>query len=504
MVSDIKTRSLLRNPLGAIGGALFAAGLLLFFVLLLIDLTGGAAANPYRSLVTFVIAPMITVLGFVLFMVSTWIQVRRARKKGERFRFNLTFDTTDPHYVRNIGIFMIVLLVLTILVIYSGTRAYQATDSVNFCGETCHEVMSPQFTTYQNSAHAKVPCVECHIGPGATFFVKAKIDGIRQLYATAANTFSRPIQTPVHNLRPAQETCEECHWPKQFYGEKMLTNTYYRTDEENSPWTIKMLVKIGGGNPRTGKLEGIHWHMLGPKIQYVANDEKRNEISWVRVITKENDTLIYTSPDLDQPDFENPLTDIRTFDCMDCHNRPSHNFGAPAKLLNLALSTRRISPTIPSIREEGLNLLIANYSTKSEADDSITAKLVEYYDDNYPEFANENRQLIIDAVKELLKIYDQNFFPEMKTDYRERQNNLTHFVNDGCFRCHDGEMKNQYGETLSRECNTCHLIVAQGPSENVEDLEHNLVGVEFHHPEDIDGAWKEMLCTECHTPESGY
>ena len=505
MVPEMKKKSLLRHPLGGIGAALFVAGLLLFFVLLLIDLTGGASENPYRSLVTFVIAPMFAVFGFGLFMIAVWIQVKKAKAKGEKFSFNLSFDTTDPHYMRNIGIFLGISAVLVILVIYSGTRAYEATDSVNFCGETCHEVMSPQFITYQNSAHARVPCVECHIGPGASFYVKAKIDGMRQLYAMAANSYSRPIQTPVHNLRPAQETCEGCHWPQQFYGEKMVTHTYYKTDEDNTPWTIKMLVKIGGGNPRTGKLEGIHWHMLGSKVEYVANDVKRHEIDWVRITNNETgDTLIYTDPDGTQPDFDNPLTEIRKFDCMDCHNRPSHMFNPPAKLLNLAISTRRISPELKSIREFGLELLNAEYKTKPEAIDSITTRMVSYYEENYPEIAKEKRPLIVDAIKVLVQIYEQNFFPEMKTDYRDRENNLSHFTNDGCFRCHDGVMENQYGKKLSNECTTCHLIVAQGPSEDVDQLENNLSGVAFTHPEDIDGAWAEMNCTECHTPESGY
>lgn len=503
-MENTKDRSVLRHPLGAVGGAILIAGSLLFFILLLIDITGGASENPYRSLVTFVIAPVVTLIGFTLFLISIWIQVKKARKKGEKFQFSLTFNANDPHYFRNVGIFLSIVGVLVVLIIYSGTRAYEATDSIAFCGETCHEVMSPQFVTYHNSAHARVPCVECHIGPGASFYVKSKIDGIRQLFATAMNTFERPIQTPVYSLRPAQETCEGCHWPQQFYGEKMVTHTYYQTDEDNSPWTIKMLVKIGGGNPRTGKLEGIHWHMLGSSVEYVATDPKRENIDWVRVIHPNNDTIIYHDPDNEPINLDDPDIEIRTFDCMDCHNRPSHSFEPPAKSLNLALSTRRISPELKSIREKGLELLNGAYLTKDEARDSITSKLVAFYEKEYPEIASEKREDIIQAVKALYTIYEQNFFPEMKTDYRVRENNLSHFVNDGCFRCHDGIMKNQYGVVLSSECSTCHLIVAQGPSENVDELENNLAGLYFQHPEDIDGVWEEMKCTECHTPESGY
>jgi len=473
-------------------------------ILILIDLSSDVE-NPYRSLVTFIAAPAVILLGFALFLIAIWLQVRAARRRGEKVRFNLSIDPTDPSYMRNLWLFLGFSAVLIFVVAYSGTRAYDATDSVGFCGETCHVVMEPQNVTYHNSPHARVPCVECHIGPGASFWVKAKFDGIRQVFATTFNTFSRPIETPVENLRPAQETCEECHWPRQFYGERLVTHTYYRTDEENSPWTINLLVKIGGGNPRTGKLEGIHWHMLGANtVEYLALDRKRQEIPWVRLVNSEGDTIVYVDPDADIPDLNDPATEIRRFDCMDCHNRPSHSFLPPAKALNLALSTRKISPELPYVREVGLSLLNDEYDSRQEALAAISRGLFEYYQENYPELHKEKKDEIDQATRSLLTIYNQNFFPEMKTDYRARENNLSHFVNDGCFRCHDGVKENEEGETLSSACTSCHLIVAQGPSEKLSEVASDISGLEFQHPEDIDEAWKEMKCTECHTPESGY
>ncbi|TET94913.1 MAG: cytochrome C [Candidatus Zixiibacteriota bacterium] len=504
MVKPTKKRTLFRHPLAALGGALLLAGGFLFLILILIDLSSDVE-NPYRSLVTFVAAPAVILLGFALFLIAIWLQVRAARRRGEKVRFNLSIDPTDPSYMRNLWLFLGFSAVLIFVVAYSGTRAYDATDSVGFCGETCHVIMEPQNVTYHNSPHARVPCVECHIGPGASFWVKAKFDGIRQVFATIFNTFSRPIETPVVNLRPAQETCEECHWPRQFYGEKLVTHTYYRTDEENSPWTINLLVKIGGGNPRTGKLEGIHWHMLDANtVEYLALDRKRQEIPWVRLVNSDGDTIVYVDPDADIPDLNDPATEIRRFDCMDCHNRPSHSFLPPAKALNLALSTRNISPGLPYVREVGLSLLNDEYDSKQEALAAISQGLFEYYQENYPELLEAKKDEIDQATRSLLTIYNQNFFPEMKTDYRARENNLSHFVNDGCFRCHDGVKENEEGGTLSSACTSCHLIVAQGPSEKLSEIASDISGLEFQHPEDIDEAWKEMKCTECHTPESGY
>lgn len=500
----IRKRTLFRHPLAAVGGALASAGGFLFIILLVFDLTVGSD-NPYRSLVTFVIAPAIALLGALLFLIAVGIQIRAARKRGEQVRFNLSIDPTDPAYMRNLWVFLGLTAALVLVLAYSGYRAYDATDSNAFCGKTCHEVMEPQFVTYQNSPHARVHCVDCHIGPGASFYVKSKFDGIRQLWATALNTYSRPIETPVKNLRPAQETCEGCHWPQQFWGEKLAARTYYKTDSANSPWTINLLLKVGGGNPRTGKQEGIHWHMLAAnKVEYVATDEKRQVIPWIRVTNHDGTQEIFKNSLLEQPNLDDPLTEIRTFDCMDCHNRPSHTFLAPATALNLAISTRKISPDLPYVRQMALDLLNATYSDRREAWQKISDGFKAYYMENYPDLATSRSATIDSSAEALLAIYRDNFFPEMQTDYRARENNLSHFVNDGCFRCHDPNMQNEQGETLSNDCATCHVIVAQGPSEHVGDLENNIAGLEFKHPEDIDDAWKEAKCTECHTPDSGY
>jgi hypothetical protein len=496
-------RSLFRHPLAAIGGALVLSGAFLFVILFLMDITSHSE-NPYSSLVTFIFVPAIITTGAVLFLWSIRIQVKAARKAGEKVHFNLYIDPTDSRYMRNLWFFLGLVAVLVTLVSYSGYRAYESTDSVTFCGKTCHTVMEPQYVTYMNSPHARVPCVECHIGPGASFYVRSKVDGTRQLIRTAMNTYERPIQTPVKSLRPAQQTCEGCHWPQQFWGDKYVTKTYYKTDSVNSPWTVSLLVKVGGGNPRTGKLEGIHWHMLGAnKVEYIATDPKRQEIPWVRLTKGDGSVVVYKDPDVPAPDLNDPKTEIRQFDCMDCHNRPSHKFLAPATALNLALSTRNISPSLPFIRQEGLDLLNAAYTTRDQAEKAISSGMAEYYEKNYPTVAAQSGAEIKQAVATLQRIYRENFFPEMKTDYRVRENNLSHFVNDGCFRCHDRKKVNEKGEEISSVCTTCHLIVAQGASEKQTDLASNISGLEFEHPGGGDD-WKENKCTSCHSPESGY
>jgi hypothetical protein len=502
-------RSPFRRPLAAIGAAIVAAGAFAFVVLVAIDFTTGRE-NPYRSLVTFIVLPLFISLGVIVFLVSLQGQRRRARQRGEKVRFLLRVTPSDPRFMRTLWLFLGVTVLLVGVLAYSGFKAFEATDTVAFCGETCHEVMGPQNVTYANSPHARVPCAECHIGPGGSFWVRAKIDGIRQVWHTVFNTYDRPIETPVENLRPAQETCEECHWPQQFFGDKLVTRHYYRTDELNSPWTVTLRLKVGGGNPATGALEGIHWHMLSEQItEYIATDLKRSEIPWVRVSNPDGEVVaLYTDPDVDLPQGDEALEEagyeIRTFDCMDCHNRPSHVFQPPAVAMNLEISKGNIAKDLPFIRRVGLELLNADYRTTEEANAAITAGLWDFYNREYPDVAGTRSADIEAAADELLNIYNLNFFPEMETDYRDRENHLSHFVNQGCFRCHFSDLETADGLEISATCETCHDVVAQGPSDDVEDLTQNINGLEFVHPVSIGEVWKTIQCTQCHTPASGY
>lgn len=498
---------LLHHPLAAIGTALAVFGSLLFFFFFILEFATDAK-NPYSSLLNFVVAPSVVGLGVALVLVSLWLEFRAFRRRGEQITVKLNFDPSSPGYWRALYGGLAVFVAILVLVGYTGVKAYDALESVEFCGATCHSVMGPEYVAHKNSPHARVLCVDCHVGPGFEYWIKSKVAGMRQLYAVATDSYERPIPTPVHSLRPAQETCETCHWPRQFYGGKFVTHTYYKTDEKNSPWTVDLLVKIGGGNPRTGKLEGIHWHMLeGNTIDYIATDKKRQQIPWVRVTRGNGDVAIYTQEIAGGgkiPDPEDPNVEVRRLDCMDCHNRPTHQFLPPAKAVNLAMSQGRISPELPYVRKKGVELLMAEYDNREQAAERIPVALTAYYQKHYPEVAEKKAGDIDRAGRTLVALYRDNFFPEMKTDYRTDFNNLGHFTNLGCFRCHNGNMVNDKGVRLEKNCTNCHLIVTQGPSANLDDLQRDIRGLPFEHPVPIGGAWKQLLCTTCHTHASGY
>jgi hypothetical protein len=174
-----------------------------------------------------------------------------------------------------------------------------------------------------------VACVDCHIGPGAGWFVRSKVSGLRQVFAVTFHMYPRPIPSPVQNLRPAQATCEQCHWPQRFTGDKFLVNTSYKDDEKNTPQTDVFLMKVGG---RTWQGSvGIHGHHLadGVRIRYISTDADRQTIPVVDYTDDHGKTTEFVSTDTKPTKEQLEKGDHRVMDCVDCHNRPTHTFDLP-------------------------------------------------------------------------------------------------------------------------------------------------------------------------------
>ncbi len=483
--------SLTRNILSLIGIIMAAFGFVVGITLIVIDMQTHFE-NPYTGIFTYMVVPAILVGGLLLILIGAIFEhKRRLKGLGEPSRMPV-INLNEAQQFRRFAMVVVVTLLFISISVVGGYRAYHFTESVEFCGKTCHSVMKPEYTAYQNSPHANAGCTKCHIGPGADFFVKAKINGLYQVYSTMFDKYSRPIPTPVHNLRPAKETCYECHWPEKFFGATEMKRTYFRADEENSPWTIQMLLKVGGGNPDQIHPEGIHWHVTGGnKIEYIAADEQRLEIPWVRMTDEDGNVSIFQSEDESKqltPE-EIATAEIRTMDCIDCHNRPTHQYHSPERMLNDALASGRLDPALPEIKYNGIEALTGDYATEDEALESIREQLQEAYPDGGPQ--------VEQAIATVQDLFAKNIFPEMKVSWEQYPDHIGHMITPGCFRCHNGDHVNEQGRVISRDCNSCHTIIAQGPGREVSSVHSG--GLEFQHPEDIGEEWKESRCDDCHT-----
>jgi hypothetical protein len=492
--------SLLYNRLSYAGGTLAAIMFVIITLMLFINWMGGGK-SPYYGLLTFLILPPFMILGVALIPIGVWWERRRWLRSGKKTE--TLFPVIDLNVRRQryyLGLFNTILFALVLLAAVGSYNAFHYMETTTFCGTLCHTIMEPEYRAYLQSPHARVQCVNCHVGSGADWYVKSKLSGLYQVYATLLDIYPRPIPTPIKNLRPAQETCEQCHWPAAFFGGKQRKNDHFLSDATNSPWSVDMLIKIGGGSTGTAPTTGIHYHMnIGNKIEYLARDPKLQDIPWVRATSyKTGESHVYQ-------DMESPLTQAeidslpkRTMDCMDCHNRPTHIYRSPVRSVNLALETGGISPQFPGVKQKAVELLTAEYTTREQALTDIQSQMQKSYKDQINPAGPTDQAALDHAVKTLQEIYSNNFFPQMKVRWDVYTDNIGHINFKGCYRCHDGKHQSEEGKPVTHDCSACHAILAQGPPGSIKIATDFSAGLSFEHPVDIGEAWKETGCFECH------
>ena len=490
------SQKLIRNPISLIGLALAAVALVNIILLILIDVLA-SHPSPYIGILAYMVAPGFLVVGLILIPVGMVIERRRRLHAVGAPPHFAKLDLNNPAQRSTVAFVLSFVVIFALVSAVGSYKAYEFTDSVDFCGQLCHTVMHPEFVAYQASPHARVACVDCHVGSGAGWYVKSKLSGIRQVYYNARGTYPRPIPTPVHNLRPAADTCEQCHWPKKFWGAQLKTFTHYGSDEQNTPRVIRMLIKTGGGDPSLGQAgEGIHWHMnINNKVTYFATDEQRQVIPWVRMEDQSGKVTEYVVKDGAPTPAQIDKADKRRMDCIDCHSRPSHAYIPPDLSVDRAISGRSIDSTLPFIKQQGVEVLTADYKTSEEAQQAIAQKIPKFYQDKYPQIASSKADSIKGAVVELQRIYDTTFFPYMKVNWKTHPNNIGHFYYPGCFRCHDGNHVSKDGKVISKDCNSCHTVLEQQESGTQIAA---LPTQPFKHPVDI-GDLAGVNCSDCHS-----
>lgn len=443
---------LANNRISLVGVVLVTTGGILWIFLLPATFRTHSQ-DPYAGILQFLALPAIFFSGLALIPVGIW----RVKRKGKLPEVFPPLELANPRFRRLlafIGAATAANLVIGSTLLY-GAVSYM--ESVPFCGQTCHTVMKPEFTAYQHSPHARVACVECHIGPGANWFVKSKISGSWQVVSVTFNLYPRPIPTPIENLRPARETCEVCHWPQKYGGDRVRVINSYADDEKVTRTQTVLLMHIGGGNG----YEGIHGAHMGPGviIRYAHADKERQKIPWVEYTGKDGKTYVFKSEDHNEDGPGN--LPVRVMDCMDCHNRPSHSFETPEKAVNRALDEGLIDRTLPYAKKTALDGIQQNYATTADSEREIPARFVAFYEKNYPEIFASRRHDVERSARGALAVFSRNVFPEMRVNWKTYVNNIGHMDFDGCFRCHDERSSKPEGRTITQDCDTCHKTLAQ-------------------------------------------
>ena len=441
-----------RHPVALLGAVITTLMAVLFIVLLALDLLG-YVSNPYFGLLLFVAVPAALVIGLLLIPLGIRLSTRRSR--GTPAAPPQDWPVLDFRIPRQRQLFALVAVLTVVNLVLVSMASYGAVhymETASFCGQVCHTTMEPQYVGHRTWPHARVACVDCHVGPGAGALVESKLAGTRQLWQVTVGSVPKPVPSPVHTMRPARYTCEQCHWPEKFHGDKVKVFTEFASDEANTETTSPITLFVGGGSSERGIGTGIHWHMnLDNQIEYIATDEKREVIPWVRLTTRDGQVREYTAPGTTQEELAGG--ERRRMDCIDCHNRPAHTFHAtPERAVDAAIVEGRIPRELPFIRQAAVAAVSEEYPERQAALQAIAARLREHVE-QYPE---ANRALVNRAIAGVQDVWSNNVFPAMNVTWGTYPNHLGHVDSPGCFRCHDDEHAASDGSLIRQDCELCH------------------------------------------------
>jgi hypothetical protein len=483
-----------RNPISYLGWIVSLVISVILVVLIASDFLFHKK-SPYNSLVTYMVLPMLLAGGVILIWIGILVEWHRRHKRAPDEYLSLPVIDFNKRWQRKRVVIGAVLVALLFGFSAIGTyRAYNFTESAVFCGQLCHVVMKPEYEAYKFSPHARVRCTECHIGAGANWYVKSKLSGLYQVWATLTHSYHTPIRTPLENLRPARETCEECHWPEKFSGNMEKEIWHFSPDQANTPTRYNLLLKIGGGTPESGLGRGIHWH-INPTVtvRYWARDNARLDIPWVEVSVGNEPPRVYRSADCPEPLPEG--AEIRLMDCIDCHNRPSHIFRSPRQLIDASLATGVLDSSLPYLKRYATQLLEQQYPDTQTALETI-ADVMEAKNEGWMQ-GPRGTELVNRNIEWLQTVYMRNFFPEQGVDWRQYPDHRGHFEFPGCYRCHDEEHRSADGEVISNDCELCHEFLDQAEGEQAFGP-LTYTGGPFRHPRNLGEIWRNHNCTDCH------
>ncbi len=358
--------------------------------------------------------------------------------------------------------------VLTLIVISGGVWGWDYTNSNTFCGTVCH-TMPPQYASYLVSPHARVTCVECHLGRE---FVGNAFLGKLQDYKHGVNMLFTNYKYPIvaEDMIPSRAACETCHNPDAFSNNLFREVKHYANDTNNTATSIYLTLKIGGKLPSQGQGTGSHWH-VATKVLYYAADPLDQDIPYIRAYKADGTYTEYTDLSANFDPKSIPENKLKEMDCITCHNRVSHLSQQPDEAVNQAMAQGVIDPGIPDIHRKSVEVLTAQYSGQQAALNGIAA-LEDYYKTSYAPYYSANLAKIQKAITTLQEIFNRSVFYDQKFDWNSHPNNLGHLDFPGCFRCHDGKHLDAKQAAIRLECNLCHSIpVVAGPTDFVAKLE---------------------------------
>jgi len=406
----------------------------------------------------------------------------------------------DPAQRQRVPFVLLGALLATLL--FAGiVYGWEYTSQPAFCGTTCH-TMPPEYSAYQQSAHARVDCVTCHVSKGVNTAVMEKVTDLRHIILYTFKSYETPIV--IKSLRPAREACEHCHWPERFYSDRVNKVIHFAADDKSTELNTYLIMKTGGGSERTGKGYGIHWHVEND-VEFVATDEFNQVIPWVRATFPDGRVVEYFDDSSKLSKAEVAQLEKHRMECVDCHNRAAHYIKSPEALVDAALAANQMDRSLPEIKRKAVEALTTPVETRGRAIDGLD----EYYRTKYADVYAQKKQAVSAAVQLLHQLDSETSFPALQETWKTYPNNVGHKDFPGCFRCHDGKHIAQTSDvsperqSIRLQCNLCHtipetVVAGQSPKftaivPQTEPAYHERSDWMARHPKQVDAT-----CSACH------
>ena len=340
----------------------------------------------------------------------------------------------------------------------AGIAGWEYTNSDQFCESTCHAVHPEEIESHKTAAHARVHCVECHMGRNSTLkLIAMKPTHFKELWGMIVG-YERPLH--ASGMRPAREACEACHYPQTEHHDSISVNKRYGTDPKSSEIEYRLTLHTSADAPRDvpWKVSGIHWHIAND-VQYKSPDVQGREIPWVQVTRPDGTKIVYTDAESKLSKEDLAKLEPRRMECFNCHNAVGHPFPNPADRVDAAIAAGKIDRELPSVKARAVDLIAAvgDLSGPMEQRSKAIDKLIAENAAKSPVAANLKEK---DAQfqKVMREILLSSTFDEKGVTWKSFPNHAQHKDFPGCFRCHNGKHLNDKGEAIRLQCTLCHNL----------------------------------------------
>ena len=338
----------------------------------------------------------------------------------------------------------------------AGIAGWEYSNSNAFCATMCHDVHPEEIAAHKLGAHARVNCVECHMGRTSTLHLMAlKPTHAKELWGMIVG-YERPIASST--LRPSREACESCHYPTTEHHDSVAVNVHFATDPPSTQSRTTIMLHTGMQAIRQGYTKGIHWHIQN-EVRFVSPDPQRRDIPWVELTKADGTKVAYTDAETKLTPAQLSALQPRAMACYDCHNAVGHPFRNPANTVDDAIYAGKIDRSLPNTKARAVALIdkLGEVTGEPKAREAKVDKLIADASAKAasPAELKPAEDKFNTAMREILLSVS---FRETGLSWKSFPNHTGHADTPGCFRCHDGKHFNDKGEAIRLQCTLCHAM----------------------------------------------